>query len=132
MRLEADSKRYYPITLLDQIIVGSLQGTLTVLDPARNVDQRQEMSLLIQLQLKSPVLQVSAGRYGSSKFLSADNQLLIAALHPHSIVYFQLKQSASSSDEFILESILENKIAGPPAFNFCQVGGIGAVFLLDT
>lgn len=90
-----------------------------MLDPARNVDQRQEMSLLIQLQLKSPVLQVAAGKFGSSKF-SADNQLLIAALHPHSIAYFQLKQSAGSSDEFVLDSVLENKITGPPAFNFCQ------------
>lgn len=73
---------------LDQLIVGSLEGSLTVIDPGNNIENRYEMGVIIESQLNKPVLQISTG-----KFLSSYDAELIVVLHPKSIAYFCLVSS---------------------------------------
>lgn len=71
--------------LLDQLIVGSLEGTITIIDPGGNIEQRYEMAIIVEQMLDQAVLQVIAG-----KFISSYDETLIAVLHPKSLVYFRL------------------------------------------
>ncbi|KAI1704609.1 protein pthb1 like protein [Ditylenchus destructor] len=97
----------------DQLIVGSLEGILSVVDPGRDLEHRQEMAVIAEIQLSKPVLQVITG-----KFLSGYDQLLIAALHPRSLVYFRLV--SNDEESYKLEQIFEHKLQGDSAFNMCQ------------
>ena len=47
------------IEFVDQLIVGSLDGTLAIIDPGRDVENRQEMASIVETQLSSPVLQAT-------------------------------------------------------------------------
>lgn len=70
---------------LDQIIVGTLEGRVLVIDPGRDVENRQEMAVIVEKQLNTPVLQVGVG-----KFLSNYDTPLIATLHPRALAYHRL------------------------------------------
>ena len=71
--------------VLDQIIVGTLNGLLGALDPGKDVDNRQETSSLIEQQLASPIIQVETGN-----FLSNYEGPVIAVLHPKELVFYSL------------------------------------------
>ena len=48
--------------VVDQIIVGTLDGRVLVIDPGRDVENRQEMGVIVEKQLNAPVLQVVVGK----------------------------------------------------------------------
>nr|CAD2189262.1 unnamed protein product [Meloidogyne enterolobii] len=99
----------------DQIIVGSLDGILTVFDPGREPNHQNEMGVLSTLQIGRPILQLSTGYFLPSY---GPETIIIVALTPSTLIYFKINQNTQSL--FECEQIFEHKIPGPPAFNFCQ------------
>ena len=97
----------------DQLIIGTLDGLLTVLDPGREPEHRHELGGLAELQFQRPVLQLAVGRFLPATF----DQPILAALLPTAMLYFRLAQTA---DSFVCEQVFEHKIPGAPAFNLCQ------------
>ena len=69
----------------DQVIVGSLNGTLTIVDPGRDIDNRAAVAVLVEKRVGSPILQTLVGR-----FLSSYDAPLIAVLHPSTLAFYRL------------------------------------------
>lgn len=65
--------------------MGSLNGTLSVIDPGKDVERRQEMSVIVEAQLSQPILQVAIG-----KFFNSINDKIIAVLHPKLLGFYRL------------------------------------------
>uniref|UniRef100_A0A915EB74 PTHB1 N-terminal domain-containing protein n=1 Tax=Ditylenchus dipsaci TaxID=166011 RepID=A0A915EB74_9BILA len=112
----------------DQLVIGSLEGLLTVLDPGRDLEHRQEMSVIVEQQLGKSILQVSIGNSwettirvsgeGDCKCRKLNYLVLIAALLPRSLLYFRLLSNEEES--YRLEQIFEHKLPGEIAYNMCQ------------
>ncbi|CAD5207256.1 unnamed protein product [Bursaphelenchus okinawaensis] len=96
----------------DQIFVGSLNGTLSIFDPGREPDNRQETALMLEKDLKAPVLNILVG-----KFLASYEEALVAVLHPRLLKFFRLGTVDNAS--FTLDPIFEHKLKQGPAFNMC-------------
>jgi Bardet-Biedl syndrome 9 protein len=73
---------------LEQIIIGSLNGNLVIIDPGRDVENRKEVSVLIEKQLSRAVLQILVGR-----FLTNYKENLLAVLHPKVLSFYRLNSS---------------------------------------
>uniref|UniRef100_A0A915N8I2 Protein PTHB1 n=1 Tax=Meloidogyne javanica TaxID=6303 RepID=A0A915N8I2_MELJA len=80
--LDVDSK--------DQIIVGSLDGILTVFDPGREPNHQNEMGVLSTLQISRSILQLSTGYFLPSY---GPETLIIVALTPSTLIYFKINQN---------------------------------------
>lgn len=70
---------------LDQIILGTLNGILAIIDPGRDVDNRQETSSLIEQQFSHPIIQVFIG-----KFVNSYDGQVLAILHPKDLVFYRV------------------------------------------
>lgn len=97
----------------DQLVVGTLDGILAVLDPGREPERRQEFSILAELSLKRPILQLCVGHFLPATF----DEPILAALVNNALLYFRITQTAES---FVCEQVFEHRVPGPPAFNMCQ------------
>uniref|UniRef100_A0AC34R3K3 PTHB1 N-terminal domain-containing protein n=1 Tax=Panagrolaimus sp. JU765 TaxID=591449 RepID=A0AC34R3K3_9BILA len=69
----------------DQIVLGTLNGILAVIDPGRDVDNRHETSSLIEQQFPHPILQVFIG-----KFVNSYDGPVLAILHPKDLVFYRV------------------------------------------
>ncbi|CAD5211463.1 unnamed protein product [Bursaphelenchus xylophilus] len=96
----------------DQILIGSLNGTLSIFDPGREPENRQETALMLEKDLSSPILDIKVG-----KFLGSYNEDLVACLHPKTLKFFRLNTADDVS--YTLDQIFEHKLKGTPAFNMC-------------
>uniref|UniRef100_A0A915N159 Uncharacterized protein n=1 Tax=Meloidogyne javanica TaxID=6303 RepID=A0A915N159_MELJA len=75
----------------DQIIVGSLDGILTVFDPGREPNHQNEMGVLSTLQIGRPILQLSTGYFLPSY---GPEKIIIVALTPSTLIYFKINQNS--------------------------------------
>lgn len=71
--------------LIDQLIVGSLEGTITILNLNENIKQRYEKVIIVEQMLDEAVLQIIVDKF----FISYEEKLIVV-LHPKSLVYFRL------------------------------------------
>lgn len=70
---------------LDQILIGALNGDVVIVDPGKDVESRNEVSVLIEKRLPHPVLQILVGR-----FLASYDENLLAILHPKTLAFYRL------------------------------------------
>uniref|UniRef100_A0AC35TFW8 Ge1_WD40 domain-containing protein n=1 Tax=Rhabditophanes sp. KR3021 TaxID=114890 RepID=A0AC35TFW8_9BILA len=95
----------------DQIVTGSLDGTITIHDLQKTAQTKQISSVIFERKLEYPILQVSIGR-----FARGYSQDLIALLHPKLLVIYRL--FADKSDSYDLEKVMEHKLSFT-AYNMC-------------
>lgn len=69
----------------DVIAIGSLSGTLSILDPGIDIENRDTKSLILEEVLEYPILQLCVG-----KFLSSLTQDLLACLHPKFLIFYRI------------------------------------------
>ena len=69
----------------DVIAIGSLTGTLSILDPGIDIENRETKSLILEEILEYPILQLCVG-----KFLSSLVQDLLACLHPKFLTFYRI------------------------------------------
>lgn len=58
------------------------------MDPGKDVENRKEVSVLIEKQLPHPILQLLVGR-----FLASYDENLLAILHPKRLAFYRLNSS---------------------------------------
>ncbi|KAI6240427.1 hypothetical protein M3Y99_00475000 [Aphelenchoides fujianensis] len=94
----------------DQIIVGALTGAVVIVDPGKDVENRNETSILIEKTLPHPVLQIAVGR-----FLASYDENLLAILHPKHLAFYRL--NSADEESFTLDRIFEHRLKAGPAYN---------------
>uniref|UniRef100_A0A914HF17 Protein PTHB1 n=1 Tax=Globodera rostochiensis TaxID=31243 RepID=A0A914HF17_GLORO len=97
----------------EQLIVGTLNGTLTVLDPGKESENRQEVANLVELHLGHPILQLLVGNFLPTAF----DENVLAVLMPNSLLFLRL---INTSESFACEQVFEHRIGGASAFNMCS------------
>uniref|UniRef100_A0A183BQH7 Bardet-Biedl syndrome 9 n=1 Tax=Globodera pallida TaxID=36090 RepID=A0A183BQH7_GLOPA len=97
----------------EQLIVGTLDGTLTVLDPGKESENRQEVANLVELNLGRPILQLLVGNFLPAAF----DENVLAVLMPNSLLFLRL---INTSESFACEQVFEHRIGGASAFNMCS------------
>uniref|UniRef100_A0A0K0G2M1 Protein PTHB1 (inferred by orthology to a human protein) n=1 Tax=Strongyloides venezuelensis TaxID=75913 RepID=A0A0K0G2M1_STRVS len=100
----------------DVIAIGSLTGTLSILDPGIDIENRDTKSLILEEVLEYPILQLCVG-----KFLSSLTQDLLACLHPKFLIFYRIFEV--SENIFSIEKVMEHKLPSP-GYNMC-VGKFG-------
>ncbi|KAI6240402.1 Protein PTHB1 [Aphelenchoides fujianensis] len=94
----------------DQVIVGALTGVVVIVDPGKDVENRNETSILIEKTLPHPVLQIAVGR-----FLASYDENLLAILHPKHLAFYRL--NSADEESFTLDRIFEHRLKAGPAYN---------------
>uniref|UniRef100_A0A7E4VZD8 Protein PTHB1 n=1 Tax=Panagrellus redivivus TaxID=6233 RepID=A0A7E4VZD8_PANRE len=97
-----------------QLVIGTLDGLLCLLDPGRDVDNRHEASSLMEIHLDQPIIQLAIGNFVSSQ---GDN--VLAVLHPKLLVFYRVSKDGPETCK--LEKLIEHRIKGQPAYNMCPV-----------
>uniref|UniRef100_A0A0K0DSQ7 CPSF_A domain-containing protein n=1 Tax=Strongyloides stercoralis TaxID=6248 RepID=A0A0K0DSQ7_STRER len=100
----------------DVIAIGSLNGTLSILDPGIDIENRTTKALIFEELLEYPILQLCVG-----KFLSSLTQDLLACLHPKFLTFYRIFEM--SDNIYSIEKVMEHKLPSP-AYNMC-VGKFG-------
>ncbi|TKR92526.1 hypothetical protein L596_007163 [Steinernema carpocapsae] len=96
----------------DQIIIGSPNGTVAVLDPGGKIENRQEMGILMEQTFAEPVIDICAGNFIKNMDFAA-----IAILHPNLIRFCRFKSDNNESHR--LDSMFEHKLPFI-AYNMCH------------
>lgn len=74
-----------------------MTGILVIIDPGKDVDTRNEISVLIEKQLPHPILQILVGR-----FLASYDENLLAILHPKQLTFYRLNSSLYSNRKYFI------------------------------
>ncbi|KAI6195162.1 hypothetical protein M3Y96_01201600 [Aphelenchoides besseyi] len=96
----------------DQILIGSLTGILVIVDPGKDIENRHEVSILVEKQLPHPILQILVGR-----FLASYDENLLAVLHPKHLAFYRL--NSVDEESYTVERIFEHRLKAGPAFIMC-------------